>query len=83
MEGNKMIKLTVGDMSGSTRHGKTAIVVRQSIASIEVGEIVMMRFKDEFHVTPWRKYKLSSKYFRDEFDRARGRFTGVFTRLEG
>ena len=77
-----MVKLTVGDNSGTTRFGPTATVVRASLASIAVGEEVLLRFKDEFnHCTAWRHYVLEKKFFRDAWDESRGRFTGIFRRV--
>ncbi len=77
-----MKKLTVGDMSGCNRAGKRCTVVRESIADIAVGEVVKIRFKGEFDVTPWRYYKLEEKHFRDKFDEQRVRYTGTFARVE-
>ena len=77
-----MKKLTVGDMSGCNRSGKRCTVVRTSIGDIAVGEVVKIRFKGEFDVTPWRCYKLEEKHFRDKFDEQRGRYTGTFARVE-
>ena len=78
-----MKKLTVGDNSGVQRCGNRCTVVRTSLAEIEVGEKVMIRFKDEFSVTKWRCYRLASKGFKDEWDKSRGRYTGEFVREEG
>lgn len=77
-----MKKLTVGDMSGCNRSGKRCTVVRNSICDIVVGEVVKIRFKGEFDVTPWRYYKLEEKHFRDKYDEQRGRYTGTFARVE-
>ena len=76
-------KLTVGDMSGCNRAKERCTVVRESIADIAELEPVEIRFKDEFHTTPYRLYYLEKKYFRDEFDAKRGRYTGVFVRVPG
>ena len=77
-----MKKLTVGDNSGTQRFGQCCTVVRTSLAEIEVGEKVLIRFKDEFEVTKYRCYKLASKKFKDEYDKSRGRYTGKFVRAE-
>lgn len=77
-----MKKLTVGDNSGTQRFGQCCTVVRTSLAEIDVGEKVLIRFKDEFNVTGWRCYRLASKDFRDEYDKSRGRYTGRFVRAE-
>ena len=78
-----MKKLTVGDNSGCNRSGPTCAVVRCSIGEIAVGEAVKIRFKDEVKTTDYRPYKLERKYFRDDYDASRGRFTGIFRRVEG
>lgn len=83
MNSKDMKKLTVGDMSGLNRSGERCTVVRESIADIADGEVVKIRFKGEFNVTPWRLYKLEEKHFRDDFDRKRGRYTGKFVRVTG
>ena len=57
-------------------------MVRTSIGDIAVGEVVKIRFKGEFDVTPWRYYKLEEKHFRDKCDEQRGRYTGTFARVE-
>lgn len=75
-------RLTVCDNSGCNRAGKTCTVVRESLASIEIGEIVDIRFKDEFTTTTYRPYELKEKYFRDNFDAQRGRYTCVFHLLD-
>lgn len=80
---SEMKKLTVGDNSGCNRAGDTCTVVRTSVADIDVGEVVKIRFKGEFDVTPWRYYRLEGKHFRDESDAQRGRYTATFSRVEG
>jgi hypothetical protein len=80
---SEMKKLTVGDNSGCNRAGDTCTVVRTSVADIDVGEVVKIRFKGEFDVTPWRHYRLEGKHFRDELDAQRGRYTATFSRVEG
>ena len=81
MKKKDMKKLTVGDMSGTSRYGESCTVVRNSLAEIAEGEVVKIRFKDEFHMTEYRYYRLDKKYFRDEYDTERGRYTGVFSRV--
>ena len=76
-----MKKLTVGDNSGTQRSGSECVVVRESIADIEIGEEVMIRFKDEFHVTKFKPYRLKTKGFRDEYDAKRGRYTARFEKI--
>ena len=78
----KMKKLTVGDMSGCNRSGDRCTVVRTSIADIAEHELVMIRFKGEFDVTPYRPYRLMRKFFRDKWDEQRGKYTGTFARVE-
>ena len=78
-----MKKLTVGDNSGTARCGNRCAVTRTSLAEIEEGEKVLIRFKDEFKVTDYRCYRLAEKYFRDLYDKMRGRYTGVFVREAG
>lgn len=77
-----MKKLTVGDNSGIQRCGQRCTVVRTSLAEIEVGEKVMIRFKDDFGITKYQCYRLASKEFKDEYDKSRGRYTGKFVRAE-
>lgn len=77
----EMKKLTVGDMSGCNRAGEKCAVIRSSIADIDEGEVVKIRFKGEFDLTKYRYYKLEDKYFRDDCDKLRGRYTGVFSRV--
>lgn len=77
-----MKKLTVGDMSGCNRSGDICTVVRTSIASIAEGEVVRIRFKGEFDVTPYRLYRLVEKHFRDGWDKQRGKYTGTFARVD-
>ena len=74
-------KLTIGDNSGLNRKSERCKVVR-CLDGIEVGEVVSIRFKGEFDVTPWRYYKLEEKHFRDKCDEQRGRYTGTFARVE-
>ena len=77
-----MVKMTVGDNSGTARSGDTCVVVRQSLAGIAVGEEVQIRFKDELRVTPYRRYRLENADFRDDYDRQRGRIRGTFRRVK-
>lgn len=77
-----MKKLTVGDNSGTARWGYKFAARRASIAEIEEGEKVLVRFKDDFRVTDYKCYRLDEKYFRDDFDRMCKRYTGVFVRVE-
>ena len=77
----EMKKLTVGDMSGCNRSGEKCVVIRNSLAEIVEGEVVKIRFKDEFRVTGYMYYRLVEKYFRDMYDKMRGRYTGVFARV--
>ena len=81
MKKDTMKELTVGDMSGCNRSGRHCTVVRCSIGEIAVGEVVKIRFKGEFDVTPWCFYKLEEKHFRDKFDEECGRHTGTFARV--
>lgn len=78
-----MKKLTVVDMSGIQRSRSECVVVRESIADIEIGEKVMIRFKDEFHVTTFKPYRLKTKGFRDEYDAKLGRYTARFEKVKG
>ena len=77
-----MKKLTVGDNSGLEREGDECHVVRTSVADIEVGERVAIRFKDDFSMTPYRVYELVEKHFRDEWDEKRGRYAATFCRVK-
>lgn len=77
-----MKKLTVGDNSETQRSGSECVVVRESVANIEIGEEVMIRFKDEFHVTKFKPYRLKTKSFRDEYDAKRGRYTARFEKVK-
>ena len=77
-----MKKLTVGDNSGLEREGDECHVVRTSVADIEVGERVAIRFKDDFSMTPYRVYELVEKHFRDEWDESRGRYAATFRRVK-
>lgn len=77
-----MKKLTVGDMSGCNRSGDRCTVVRTSIADIAEGEVVRIRFKGEFDVTPYRLYRLEEKHFRDKWDEQRRKYTGTFARVD-
>ncbi len=82
MDEKKMKKLTVGDMSGCNRSGERCHVVRESVGEIAVGEAVLIRFKGDCgDITPWRRYMLEEKHFRDEYDAARLRYTGTFVRV--
>ena len=65
-------KLTIGDNSGLNREGERCKVVR-CLDGIEVGEVVSIRFKDEFETTPWRLYRLEEKHFPSKYDEDRRR----------
>ena len=73
-------KLTIGDNSGLNRKGKRCKVVR-CLDGIEVGEVVSIRFKDEFETTPWRLYRLEEKHFPSKYDEDRRRHTGTFVHI--
>lgn len=73
-------KLTIGDNSGLNRKGERCKVVR-CLDGIEVGEVVSIRFKDEFETTPWRLYRLEEKHFPSKYDEDRRRHTGTFVRI--
>lgn len=73
-------KLTIGDNSGTQRSGRKFTVRRRSLAEIDEGEKVLVRFKGEFLATDYRPYVLECKEYRDDYDYARGVFTGVFVR---
>lgn len=77
-----MKKLTVGDNSGLEREHDECHVIRTSVADIEVGERVAIRFKDDFSMTPYRTYELVEKHFRDEWDEKRGRYAATFRRVK-
>lgn len=76
----KIKKLTVGDNSGCNRNGERFKVMR-CLDGIEVGETVLIRFKDEFETTSWRKYRLEEKHFPSKYDEDRRRHTGTFVRI--
>lgn len=76
----KIKKLTVGDNSGCNRKGERFKVMR-CLDGIEVGETVLIRFKDEFETTSWRKYRLEEKHFPTKYDEDRRRHTGTFVRI--
>ena len=81
---DKIKKLTVGDNGWSQRKDpKRVIVQRRTLADIQVGETVLIRFKDDFEKTEYRAYRLKNKCFRDKFDEAQGRYTGNFELLAG
>ena len=80
---DKIKKLTVGDNGWSQRKSKNCFVQRRSLADIQVGETVLIRFKDDFETTEYRAYRLKTKCFRDKFDEAQGRYTGNFELLAG
>ncbi len=73
-----MKKLTVGDNSGLERRGDKCVVRRKTIADIEEGEEVAIRFKDDFSLSPYRTYRLERKYFNDSWDEQSGYLTGEF-----
>ena len=73
-----MKKLTVGDTSGLSRNEETCTVRRRTIEDIEVGEVVAIRFKDEFVLSPYRMYRLERKYYKDSWDENAGYWTGDF-----
>ena len=75
-------KLTVGDNSGTQRSGPECRIVRASLAPLNPGDRALIRFKDEFSVTPFREYELVRKFFRDKWDEKTGKWCGVFRRKE-
>lgn len=76
-------KITVGDNSGSSRRGTQFAVTRPKLLKeIEVGEELLVRFKDEINVTGYRRYRLARKFFKDHYDADREVYTGVFERAE-
>ena len=77
----KIKKLTVGDNSGCNRKGELFKVMR-CLDGIEVGETVLIRFKDEFGMTSWSKYRLQEKHFPTKYDENRRRHTGTFVKAK-
>lgn len=81
---DKIKKLTVGDNGWSQRKDpKRVIVQRRTLAGIEVGEEVLLRFEDDYEKTEYRSYRLKSKRFNDAWDERIGRYTGTFELLPG
>lgn len=77
-----MKKLTVGDTSCLHQKEDVVVVRRRTLADIEVGEVVAVRFKDDFCLTPYKFYRLERKFFNDAWDEQSGYLTGKFRRVE-
>jgi len=78
-----MKKLTIGDNGCNDRAEPVVHVRRKDIAAIEVGEEVLVRFRDEGHVTDWRRYRLAAKCYANDWDRQTGWLHGELVRLDG
>ena len=77
-----MKKLTVGDTSNLVKDEDVCVVRRKTLADMEVGEEVAIRFKDEFSLSPYRTYRLEEKYVKDEWDESQGYWTCKFRRVK-
>ena len=78
---SSVVTMTVGDNGHNQRVRKTFNCCRTLISDLTVGQVVNVRFRDEFTVTDFRRYKLINKFYRDEFNERRGLYTGVFEKL--
>lgn len=80
---NKVKKITVGDNSGISRKGRRFTTTRPTLLrGIEIGEEVLVRFKDDCGITGYRRYRVTRKFFKDHFDADREVYTGEFERME-
>lgn len=63
-----MKKITIGDSGWVQRDEDEVFTVRREDA-LEVGEVVAVRFKDEFQLSPYRDYRCIEAEYRDDWDR--------------
>lgn len=73
-------------MAGMKRHvanktGRFTSEARPTLKDIPVGETVLVRFKDEIETTLYEPFRLVERFFKDDFDRDREKYCGVFERV--
>ena len=77
-----MRKLTIGDNSHLSRSGDEFTARRASLADVQIGEVVLVRFKDECAATDYAEYTCTGRDWYDEWDKSRGIVLATFRRRQ-